>query len=354
MLDETQALVLDTLLLPFRTGILEPTTGAVFLRARPGSGLAEVFGQALTCEQPFKPDAEALAQAGFDVARDVGIESNQFSLALVLPPRQREEARALLARAVRLVGPEGLVIAASANNAGARTHEADLERLCGRVESLSKNKCRVYWSVRDATRRIDAALLAEWLQLDAPRPILEGRFVSRPGVFAWDRIDAASELLAAELPAALEGHAADLGAGFGYLSSALLQRCAGIAALDVYEADARALELARSNLAVHSERVAIDYRWHDVTSGLPRRYDVIVTNPPFHTSTGRDDPGLGRRFIQAAAAALNPGGRLFLVANRHLPYEGVLNANFGSVRIAAQRYGFKIIAATRALASAGR
>ena len=69
------------------------------------------------------------------------------------------------------------------------------------------------------------------------------------------------------------------------------------------------------------ERIAIEYHWHDVTAGLPETYDVIVTNPPFHTANGADNPGLGRRFIAAAAQALNPGGRLCLVANRHLPYE---------------------------------
>ena len=39
---------------------------------------------------------------------------------------------------------------------------------------------------------VDAVLLDDWIALDAPRVIADGRFVSRPGVFAWDRIDAAS------------------------------------------------------------------------------------------------------------------------------------------------------------------
>jgi 16S rRNA (guanine1207-N2)-methyltransferase len=49
---------------------------------------------------------------------------------------------------------------------------------------------------------------------------------------------------------------------------------------------------------------------------------------------------------------LQPGGRLYLVANRHLPYEAVLDASFGSVRMLAQREGFKVVEATR-LAAAG-
>src|SRR3546814_1432619 len=41
---------------------------------------------------------------------------------------------------------------------------------------------------------------------------------------------------AEHLPADLHGHAADLGAGGGYLSVELLQRCPGITALDLFEA----------------------------------------------------------------------------------------------------------------------
>ena len=60
-----------------------------------------------------------------------------------------------------------------------------------------------------------------------------------------------------------------------------------------------------------------------------------------------DRPDIGRAFIAAAAEALRPGGRLLLVANRHLPYEAVLDAHFGSVRTLAQQQGFKVIEAVK-------
>ena len=183
---------------------------------------------------------------------------------------------------------------------------------------------------------------------DSVRPIDGGRFVSRPGVFAWDRIDVASQLLAEHLPPDLAGRAADLGAGFGYLSVELLQRCPRIAALDVYEAERRALDLARRNLAELEARAAIRYCWRDVTAGLTDRYDAIVCNPPFHTHARADRPDIGRRFIAAAAQSLLPGGRLWLVANRHLPYEQALGAGFERVRIVTQQHGFKIVEALKA------
>lgn len=337
---------LEVLMLPFAAGDLAwpATGGALFLRARDGWPLRAVARDGLVCEQGYRPQADALVHSGWTV-REPGDEgAATFPLVLALPPRQREEARALLARAVRACAPGGTVVVCATNGEGAKTLEGDLKRLAGLSGMLSKHHCRVAWSRIDADA-IDRTLLDAWSALDAPRPIADGRFTSRPGVFAWDRIDAASALLAMHLPADLAGRAADLGCGYGYLSAELLARCPGIVSLDLYEAEARALELARRNLA--DARVPTTFHWHDVTAGLPARYDVIVTNPPFHAQGRADRPDIGRAFIAAAADALHVGGRLWLVANRHLPYEDVLGARFADVRTVAQAQGFKVIEAIK-------
>jgi 16S rRNA (guanine1207-N2)-methyltransferase len=336
---------LDTLLLPVRDGALQwPAEGALFLRARDGWPLHRQALPGLVCEQGFKPDADALQRSGLALA--AADDARRWPLVLVLPPRQRDEARALLARAIDQCAPGGRVLACMPNSEGAKSGEGDLARLAGPLQTVSKQHCRVFWTA-PLDGVIDAGLAAQWRAADAPRPILDGRFSSRPGVFAWNRIDPASALLADHLPGTLAGHGADLGCGFGYLASQVLSRCGAVTALDLYEAEARALELARANLQAFAARVALDFHWHDVTTGLPRGYDFIVSNPPFHAQGRADRPDIGQRFIAAAAAALNPGGQLWLVANRHLPYEAVLDSSFGSVRTVAQRDGFKVIAATR-------
>ncbi len=342
---------LATLMLPFATGALAWPRDArvLFAHARDGWPLRAMPLERLVCEQTFKPYAEALQRGGLTVVAST--DDEKFPLVLLLPPRQREQARADLARAAQCTIAGGTIVASIANNEGARSGESDMQRLLGPIHNINKNHCRVFWTtLRD--EKLDRALLEEWMLVDAPRPIANGRFMSRPGVFAWDRIDAASELLAAHLPGDLFGRGADLGAGYGYLSAEVLARCPRVTSLDLYEADARALELARSNLARLnlaniSTAAKLDYHWHDVTTGLPHRYDFIVTNPPFHQ--GRADlPELGRAFIAVAADALIAGGRLWLVANRHLPYESILNERFHTVRTVASERGFKVIEAVKA------
>jgi 16S rRNA (guanine1207-N2)-methyltransferase len=333
---------LDTLLLPLATGAVPwPGPGAtLFLRARAGAALDPWRGQDIACEQSFKPWAAALAASG---QRVVDAAEGQFERVLVLSPRQRIESRALLARAVSQAMPGGVVLACAANNEGARSMQDDLARLAGPVQAQSRRHCRVAWTA-PLGAGVDHALLAQWRELDAPRPIADGRLLSRPGLFAWDRIDTASALLAGCLPADLAGRCADLGAGVGYLAGEVLARCPGVTAIDLYEAEARALALARPNLA--QARVPVGFHWHDVTAGLPQSYDVIVSNPPFHQGRA-DEPALGLAFIAAAAAALRPGGRLWLVANRHLPYEAALAGGFTHVRCVREDAGFKVIEAVK-------
>ena len=343
---------LQALMLPFENGALRwpPQGGALFLRARDGWPLHARPLPGLVTWQPFRPDADALQRGGFDLTDDAA--AGGFPLVLLLPPRQRDELRALFACAFDACSEGGTVLACAANDAGAKSAEADLRKLAGGLDgSLSKHHCRVFWARKDDAR-VDAALLADWRQRDAPRRIAapqlpQGGFHSRPGVFAWDRIDPASALLAAHLPTDLRGHGADLGAGWGYLSLQLLARNPQVQALDLYEADARALELARRNLGEAGSEATLEYHWHDVTTGLPRAYDFIVSNPPFHTHDRADRPELGQRFIAVAAQALRKGGRLYLVANRHLPYEAALASGFGRVRVLAQQDGFKVVEAVR-------
>ncbi|MFT3897767.1 MAG: class I SAM-dependent methyltransferase [Thermomonas sp.] len=340
---------LDALLQPFAEGALRwPEHGALFLRAREGAALHAVGAHGFAATQPFKPEAEKLERIGVELLDEDALPDHAFPLVLVLPPRQREEARALLAKACAACAQDGVVVAAVANDEGAKSREADLKQLAGALVVRSKHHCRVFHTMPGA--KFDDGLVDAWKAQDAPRPIASGdvpagTFLTRPGVFAWDRVDAASKLLASHLPADLHGRVADFGAGWGYLSLQVLARCPRVASLDLYEADARSLALAEGNLV--DARVPAHFHWQDVASGVPGRFDAIVCNPPFHALGRGERPDIGRAFIASAANALQPGGALWLVANRYLPYEDALADGFASVRIVAQQGGFKIVHAVK-------
>ena len=164
---------------------------------------------------------------------------------------------------------------------------------------------------------------------------------SQPGVFAWDRIDAGTALLAQILPP-LKGVGADLGCGYGALSTVVL-RSPAIASLRLVDLDRRAVEAARRNV----EDPRASFEWADARDLAQNGdLDFIVMNPPFHDG-GAEDRRLGQAFIRKAAGMLKKGGVLWLVANRHLPYEAELGEAFKRVTPHGEGAGYKLFEAVR-------
>ncbi|MEL6196115.1 MAG: methyltransferase [Myxococcota bacterium] len=336
---------LETLLRPLGSGQIELVAGAkvLFIRARAGAALSGFDGFELTCEQSFAPDRDALVADCRSVVPET--RASDFDAVFVLPSRQRSEARAQLARAATLVRRGGMVVASAPNAEGAKTLERDFTALMGGCDTLSKNKCRAVWS--PSGENVDGSTLKDWMELDAPRPVMDGAFQSRPGLFAWDRIDPGTAFLIRHVPNTLNGRGADLGAGFGVLARGVLDKAPGIVALDLYEAEKRGLDLALENFAACRSRLTLNGYWHDVTQGIKGPYDFVVSNPPFHKTgnTGRTD--IGQSFVRRAAEGLRPGGEFFLVANRHLPYERTLREVFRTVDMRADEGGYKVIRARK-------
>jgi 16S rRNA (guanine1207-N2)-methyltransferase len=180
-----------------------------------------------------------------------------------------------------------------------------------------------------------------------PALLVENRFHTAPGMFSFDRIDTGSKLLVENLPNDLRGNIADFCAGWGYVAAEIADRSPGVPALDLYEADFASLEAAKRNLAGVSQSIARNFFWVDLLKEpVEKRYDAIAMNPPFHRSRAAE-PEIGAGMIRAAAKALKPGGRLFMVANRQLPYEPILAAAFSSHAELARDGMFKVLVARR-------
>lgn len=338
------AAVYETLMLALEDGAVAlPDAGPIlFLRAEVTPHLAGLPKDRLVCQNSFKPDHDALTAAGFETLPPETEEFPASPLTLVLPPRQKDEARALYARALRDAPEGGTVLACLPNTLGSKTNEKILGEIAGETESLSKNKCRAFWTVKDSSR-IDTALIEDWIAKDAPRE-LESRLWSRPGLFSWDRIDAGSEILADSIPEHIKGRGADFGAGQGFLSREVLTHCPHVEHMTLLEAEYRGLPCIEKTLAGLDNW---DARWADATKDAGEAlYDFIVMNPPFHVGRA-DASSLGQNFIRAAARALKTGGQLWLVANRHLPYETVLGECFKAHEMLEDEGGYKIIRAEK-------
>src|SRR5690606_12017057 len=136
------------------------------------------------------------------------------------------------ADALRQLRTGGILAVAGARTDGAASMRKRLERLIPGLSHQAMNHGEVFWfEVNEEIVR-----LADQIEPDAYSPV-EGRFRTAPGMFSFNRVDAGSRLLASHLPADLSGRVADFGAGWGFLSVELTERCLGISHIDLYEAD---------------------------------------------------------------------------------------------------------------------
>jgi 16S rRNA (guanine1207-N2)-methyltransferase len=316
------------LTLALETGALTlPAVGGIAVyRPRIGDDLSALPQERVVVVTGFKPDHDHFAR-GYAVT-----PAPPYAMGIVCLPRAREAARALIAQAAAEVVPGGLVVVDGQKTDGIDTALKDLR---GRVD-LSESLSKAHGKLASFVAGPD---FSDWAAV--PRQI-EGGFQTLPGVFSADGPDRGSVLLAKALPAKFGGKVADLGAGWGYLARAILAH-PGVKRLDLVEAEADALACAQVNVADERAR----FHWADATTFRPDTLlDAVVMNPPFHH--GRDaDPALGAAFIQAARRMLAPSGALWLVANRHLPYDTALTAAFLEHREVAGDSAFRVIHAIK-------
>jgi 16S rRNA (guanine1207-N2)-methyltransferase len=321
----------ERLRLALETGVLALPEGDVLVTgASAGDDLSALPRDRVTVVQGFRPDHDALAARGFRVLPEV--PNRQFAGALVCLPRAREAARAAVAAAAAAVVPGGPVAVDGQKDDGIDTLLRELKARVALGGPVVKAHGRL--AVFAAGKR-----LADWA---AGQTELPGGWITRPGVFSADGPDRGSVLLAEALPSRLKGKGVDLGAGWGYLARAVLARDA-VARLDLVEADHAALACARRNV---TDPRAV-FHWADATVWKPdRRVDFVVMNPPFHRGRAAD-PALGTAFLAAAARALVPDGTLWLVANRGLPYDRVLQSLFREVEEIGADASFRLTRAAR-------
>lgn len=282
----------------------------------------------------FHPDAAYWTAMGHDVSRT----APSAAMSIVVVPRSKRQARAMVAMAVDL---GGTVVVDGAKSDGVDGLFREIRSRTGDLPSITKAHGRLF------AFSPDAADFSDWRH-EAPERGAHGYFC-QPGVFSEDAVDRGSLLLADALPTRLGPRVADLGAGWGYLAARALAHD-GIERLDLIEAEADALDCARLNIT--DRRAA--FHWADARDFAPDApYDAVISNPPFHTSR-KAEPSLGEAFIAAAARMLTPRGSLWLVANRHLPYEAALRDTFATVDEVGTDPAFKIFHAQRPNRNRGR
>ena len=253
-----------------------------------------------------------------------------FDAATLRLPKAKEELDMAIHAAASVLEGDAPLWVYGANDEGAGSASGIIEPLMGPVRTVaSGGRCRVLEAVRPVDSPRPKGTLEEWRRStslefpDGPR-----EWISYPGVFAAGRLDAGTRaLLDTTRMLPLAGcRVLDFACGSGVIG-AFLSAAEPTALVDFLDVDTVALAAAREN--VPGARL-IPSDGFDALAD--ERYDLIVSNPPYHerkAQTGR----VAERLVRGAPDHLEIGGSLVLVTQRRLPLAALLESTFDSVDV---------------------
>jgi 16S rRNA (guanine1207-N2)-methyltransferase len=301
--------------------------------------LADVNNAAVMCARQTLA-ANGIANAEVRLA-DGTDAVEHYDVVLSHLPRGRAVVEALIQAVGVAVKPGGRFYLVAHKRAGVKSAIACAAQLLGRATVMrQKHGYHVALAVKERPHISDVREGLRDLQvmLDGVPTLL----VSRPGVFAWDRLDDGAAALVQAMEIRPGESVLDLGCGTGLLALAAARRGGQVTAVDV---DLSAVESARHTLAAN--QVMADVLISDCAQAvLNRRFDVVLCNPPFHQGIGIEYD-VARQMVHDAATVLKPGGRFYLVSNVFLRYERELQGCFAELSEIFNDRRYRVLRATR-------
>jgi 16S rRNA (guanine1207-N2)-methyltransferase len=268
-------------------------------------------------------------------------------------PHEKQALLQLLHDAFLTLKVGGRCYMAGANNEGIKPAARTMQDIFGNALKLAEGSShRVIVATKRAEQPTEADVFSNpflegdaFMELPATLRGLPFTLYSRPGVFSWDHVDEATDILATTMVVNAGESVLDLGCGCGALGvvAGTLSQTGTVRMVD---ADVEAVRSTRGTIET-AGRANCSVVVSDVAGAvLTEKFDVVVSNPPFHVGKATD-LSLPLQFIRDAHHVLVPGGRLYLVANRTLPYEAIIAQQFGHVETLHDGARFKVLHARR-------
>ncbi|MCK7543406.1 class I SAM-dependent methyltransferase [Marinobacter bryozoorum] len=281
-------------------------------------------------------------------------ETDQGSLdtLVIFVPKARDTLNLYLSLARYLLSAQGQVVLVGEKREGIAGAARQLLGLAPDAQKVdSARHCQV-WTARlpGASERFD---LSQWLQWhEVACAGTQIAVAGLPGIFSDGRLDEGTARLLeslAEIP--VGGPVLDFACGAGVIGAWLQARSPGQGPVDGVDVQAQAVFCARQTYDRNNANGTIV-----ASDGLPEDlglYQAVVTNPPFHSGV-RTDTSMTEAFLEQVRRHLQPGGELRLVANRFLPYRGLIEASIGPCKVLSEDRRYTVYQAFREKPARGR
>ncbi len=326
--------------------LINPTDSAIFNHIDNANivGLHQYHHIFSECQQ--KTQRSQYFAAGFTLA---DLQSQALDGVVIYMPKSKQQLAMLIDNAASLVKKGAVVLIVGENKAGIKSVPKLLEKIGKQVNKVDSAKhCGLYAvTVNEPLEKFDVddyAIIRTYQINQQPIQVF-----SLPGVFGHKQLDPGTDLLLQQLsPKALaktKGHIYDFACGTGvigcYLAKVIVNDNCEFSMSDV-----SALATYSSKKTAELNKVKVNVIACDGLAQLARKFDAIVSNPPFHAGM-QNDYSITEAFIKEAYSRSNLYASMTLVANKFLPYPDILDAVYKGFTEVAASNKFRVYGATK-------
>jgi len=263
----------------------------------------------------------------------------QFDLLLIFLPKAKQETQYLLANLTPYLQDNSEIILVGEKNCGIKSAGSLLTPYASKTNIIdSARHCSVLYAQLE--KAVPIFKQTEWIKT---YPIningTELQICSLPGVFSYGELDKGSELLLENLPENLTGSLLDFGCGAGVIACYLLKKHPHLC-IDLIDINSYAL--ASAKLSLTENNLQGNVFPSNVFSDVNNKYDLLISNPPFHSGK-ETDYHAAETFISQSPTHLKNKGILSIVANKFLKYEPLLQNAFTNMKLTNENNKFKVL-----------
>ncbi len=274
--------------------------------------------------------------------------AESFDIVVMVLPKGREITRKWLVESYSALRFGGQMYLAGANREGIKSAILDMNSLFGNSTLLGYRKGeRAAVAIKEQREPSNISWIREpgispgtWHEFQAG---LRGESLclrTLPGIFSYDRIDEGTKLLLEKVDIFQGSNVLDVGCGYGIIG--LLASRMGATHVDLVDIDLCSIVSARENIVLNDIRNAQAIPSDLLSEVSGRRYNIIVTNPPFHVGMSTDYE-VARALIIHSYELLEPDGGLIVVANKFLRYDKLMDIVFGNVHCLAETNRYHLL-----------